>query len=56
MTACLVGYETQLPKQLGRIGGIALKLEEAARRGLRLNLSAGAGEFKHHRGARPFVE
>ena len=57
MTACLVGYDTRLPRKLGLYRrSIALIMEESRRNGLRLNLSAGAGEFKYHRGARPCVE
>ncbi len=57
VTAALVGYDTRLPVELGLYRrSMALTSEHARRRGLRLHWSAGAGAFKHHRGAMPSVE
>ncbi|MBN2647851.1 MAG: GNAT family N-acetyltransferase [Thiotrichales bacterium] len=57
MTAPIVGYDTEAPKQLGLyrlVIGQLLKL--AAERKLELNLSAGAGEFKRNRGGEAVIE
>lgn len=57
LTSSLGGYDTRLPEELGLYRrSSALVTEESCRRGLRLHWSAGAGAFKHHRGARPYVE
>ena len=57
VTAALVGYDTRLPVELGLYRrSMALTSEHARRRGLRMHWSAGAGAFKHHRGAVPSVE
>ena len=57
LVGSLVGYDTRLAKSSGLYRRcVALMMEEARRRGIRLHLSAGAGAFKHHRGARPCVE
>jgi hypothetical protein len=57
LTASLIGYDVRLPQDLGLYRRVtALLMEESHRRGLRMNISAGAGAFKHHRGARPCVE
>jgi hypothetical protein len=57
LTASLIGYDTWLPEDLGLYRrGVALISEESRRRGLPMHWSAGAGRFKHHRGARPCVE
>lgn len=56
-SACLLGYDTRLPEKVGLYRrAVALLMEETRRLGLRMHLSAGAGEFKHHRGARPCIE
>jgi hypothetical protein len=53
----LGGYDTRLPAELGLYRrAYALLMEESRRRGILMNCSAGAGAFKHHRGARPCVE
>jgi hypothetical protein len=57
MTGAFVGYDRQKPRQLGLYRqAMALQTAEAARRGLRLFLSGGAGEFKSLRGAAPHEE
>jgi hypothetical protein len=57
LTASLIGYDVRLPEDLGLYRrAVALLMQESRRRGLRMNFSAGAGAFKHHRGARPCVE
>ncbi len=57
LTASLIGYDTRLPEDLGLYRrAIALVLEDSCLRGLPMHWSAGVGRFKHHRGARPFVE
>lgn len=56
-TAPVVGYDTAAPRALG-LYGIASLLARglALDDGLRFNGSAGAGDFKRARGARPVVE
>ena len=57
LVASLLGYDTRLPAELGLYRrGVALMTKESRRRGLRLHLSAGAGQFKYLRGARPCIE
>jgi len=57
LTASLIGYDTRLPQDLRLFRrSMALLMEEARRRGLRMDLSGGNGAFKHHRGARPCIE
>lgn len=57
MTASLVGYDLKLPQSLGLYRlCLATFLAEAASRGLRLNLSSGADEFKRLRGGLPVDE
>jgi hypothetical protein len=56
-TAPVVGYDTAAPRALGlyRIASL-LSRGQAMARGLRFNGSAGAGDFKRARGAKPVVE
>jgi Acetyltransferase (GNAT) domain len=57
MTASLVGYDLKLPQSLGLYRlCFATFLAEAASRGLRVNLSSGADEFKRLRGGVPVDE
>ena len=57
LTTPIVGYDTARPvsESLYRMAS-ALLAKEARERGLRLNGSAGAPDFKRHRGAHPMVE
>ena len=57
LTAPVVGYDTRQPQKRGLYRALmALVLRETARRGLLLNLSAGAGKFKRLRGGEPCAE
>lgn len=57
LTAPVVGYDTRLSLKRGLYRSLmALVLRETARRGLLLNLSAGAGSFKRLRGGEPCAE
>ncbi len=57
MTASLLGYDRNRPRRLGLYRlAFALLIEEAAKRKVLLNLSAGAGDFKMLRGAVPVQE
>lgn len=57
MTGALLGYDLNQPRSLGLYRlAIATYLDEAASRGLRLNLSAGADSFKALRGGIPVDE
>ena len=57
LTVPIVGYDTGRPKQLGLYRlAIAAVLEDAAAAGKRVNLSAGAAEFKRLRGGQPAIE
>ena len=57
VTAPLVGYDTNLPKQLGLYRILmAAVLKYAADYTLRVNLSAGAAHFKRTRGGVPAIE
>jgi len=57
MTGSLLGYDLNRPRSLGLYRlAIASYLDEAASRGLRLNLSAGADSFKAFRGGIPVDE
>ena len=57
LTTPIVGYDTGRPAEEGlyRMASV-LFAQEAQARGLRLNGSAGAADFKRHRGARPVLE
>lgn len=53
LVGAAIGYDLERPKRLGLYRlAVMFLLEEAERRGLRLNLSAGADEFKRGRGGR----
>lgn len=57
LTTPVVGYDTTLPQKLGLYRLISqITLEEAARRGSLLNMSAGAAHFKRMRGGQPEIE
>lgn len=57
MTAPLVGYNTGLPQKHGLYRRLmAWVLQDAAQRGVLLNLSAGAASFKYLRGGEPMIE
>jgi hypothetical protein len=57
MTASLMGYDLNQPRSLGLYRlAIATFFDEAASRGLTLNLSAGADSFKRFRGGIPVNE
>jgi hypothetical protein len=53
----LLGYNKARPREEGLYRAVmALAIQAAAQRGLRLNLSAGAPNFKRNRGATPCME
>jgi len=57
ITAPIVGYNCALPVQLGLYRLLMARvLEQAALQGARVNLSAGAAQFKRLRGGRPALE
>jgi len=57
LTTPIVGYDTARPASDGLYRMASVLLAQMAReRGLRLNGSAGAADFKRYRGARPVVE
>ncbi|NUR88614.1 MAG: GNAT family N-acetyltransferase [Nonomuraea sp.] len=57
MTTPLLGYDTALPQRLGLYRMLsAITYQLAAERGLVVNDSAGAGEFKRLRGGMPEIE
>ncbi len=57
LTTPVVGYDTALPQKLGLYRLTSqISLEEAARRGGLLNMSAGAADFKRMRGGQPEIE
>lgn len=58
LTGAAIGYDTSLPRSLGlyRLSLMYKVLQEAAPRGLRVNLSGGASAFKQHRGAQLFPD
>jgi hypothetical protein len=57
LTGAFIGYDRNLPRKLGLYRQlIAILIAEARDRGLLLNLSAGAAEFKSLRGAFPVIE
>ena len=57
LTTPVVGYDTNLSQKLGLYRLISqISLEEAAKRRVLLNMSAGAADFKRMRGGRPEIE
>jgi hypothetical protein len=57
MSIPLLGYDRSLPIKLGLYRMLmALAMQEAAERGLLLNLSSGAADFKRVRGGEPCLE
>lgn len=57
LTGVFIGHDRSLPLELGLYRQlIAILIAEARDRGVLLNLSGGAGEFKQLRGAVPVVE
>ncbi len=57
MTTPVVGYDTALPQKLGLYRLLSrISLDEAARRRVLLNMSAGAAGFKRLRGGQPEIE
>jgi hypothetical protein len=57
VTSPIVGYETALPQKLGLYRLLAATvLKSSAERGWRINLSAGAADFKRQRGGIPEME
>ena len=57
LTGAFAGYDRTLPQKLGLYRQlVAIVISEARKRGLLVNLSAGAGIFKELRGAFPVVE
>ncbi len=57
LTLPLVGYNRTRPQADGLYRAIMAHMAlQASRRGLKLNLSAGAPHFKRHRGAKPWME
>ncbi len=57
MTTPFFGYDTDVPKEIGLYRILSAKLiTEAESRGLILNQSSGAAEFKKCRGAIPYLE
>lgn len=57
LTAPVVGYDTHLSQNLGLYRMTSqLSLEQAARRKIVLNMSAGAAHFKRSRGGQPEIE
>ena len=57
MTGAFIGYDTNLPDELGLLRqAFALEMAEAEERGMLLHLSAGVGEFKMFRSAMPCAE
>ena len=57
MTSPLFGYDTKKPKQIGLYRLLnMLQTLEAKKRGLKLNMSSGAGKFKRQRKAKPQIE
>lgn len=57
LTTPILGYDTALPQAVGlyRMLNVVV-LQAALARGLRVNMSSGAANFKRSRGARPEVE
>ncbi|MDC7684595.1 GNAT family N-acetyltransferase [Asticcacaulis sp. BYS171W] len=57
LTVPMVGYDRTRPAGDGLYRSImTVAFEAACAKGVALNLSAGAGRFKAHRGAKPYVE
>lgn len=57
MTSPLFGYDTKKPRQIGLYRLLnMLQTLEAKKRGLKLNMSSGAGKFKRQRKAKPQIE
>lgn len=57
LVAAVVGYDMQLPREMGLYRqAMALFIDEVRKRGLRLNLSGGAGSFKLLRGCEANME
>lgn len=57
ITTPLIGYDTTLPKELGIYRRLmALLLQQARQRQLKLHYSSGAGQFKQARGGMPAIE
>jgi hypothetical protein len=57
ISAPVVGYNTELPRELGLYRLLMAHVFDVARReGLRVNLSAGAAHFKRLRGGRAALE
>ncbi len=57
VTTPLIGYDLALPQKLGLYRMLtALVFQEARESGRILNLSAGAAQFKRHRGGEPCLE
>jgi hypothetical protein len=57
MTASLLGYDTDLPSELGLYRqAFAIVMTEASDLGMPLHMSGGAGSFKILRGGAPCVE
>lgn len=57
LTTPVVGYDTSLPQKLGLYRLLSqISLEEAAKRRVLLNMSAGAADFKRMRGCQPEIE
>jgi hypothetical protein len=57
MTTPLIGYDLALPRKLGLYRMLtALVFQEARETGRILNLSAGAAQFKRHRGGEAQIE
>jgi hypothetical protein len=52
-----IGYDMHLPQELGLYRGlVTLLLRQVSERGLLLNYSSGAGDFKRRRGGEPVIE
>lgn len=57
ISAPLVGYDTELPQELGLYRQlICLVIDYAIKRNKILNLSSGASSYKLNRGGQPFIE
>lgn len=57
LTAPMIGYDMQAPKDWGLYRNLNLRLTEVAqKKGLLLNMSSGAEKFKTQRGGEPYFE